>query len=123
MVLYKLKELARKFSIAVVVMAELKKAPENKKASNRMPQLSDLKDSGFTDHEADVVLFLYRPEYYDKTQSEYGGSLTWEAHIHIAKNGMGPLETFRLKALVHIQKFIEYDEDLFYEGQQTAETD
>jgi replicative DNA helicase len=54
-------------------------------------------------------MFLYRPEYYDITSNEMGESNRGETHVRIAKHRNGSLETIKLKALLHIQKFIEDD--------------
>ena len=75
-----------------------------------MPQLSDLRESGAIEQDADMVMFLYRPEYYDITANEMGESNKGETHVKIAKHRNGSLDTIKLKALLHIQKFIE-DED------------
>lgn len=72
-----------------------------------MPQLSDLRESGAIEQDADMVCFLYRPEYYDVTQNEMGESNRGETHVRIAKHRNGSLETIKLRALLHIQKFIE----------------
>ena len=72
-----------------------------------MPQLSDLRESGAIEQDADMVMFLYRPEYYDITANEMGESNKGETHVRIAKHRNGSLETVKLKALLHIQKFIE----------------
>jgi replicative DNA helicase len=54
-----------------------------------------------------MVMFLYRPEYYEITQDEMGDSNKGETHVRIAKHRNGSLETVKLRALLHIQKFIE----------------
>ena len=54
-------------------------------------------------------MFLYRPEYYDITANEFGESNKGETHVRIAKHRNGSLETIKLKALLHIQKFMEDD--------------
>src|SRR4051812_38945856 len=72
-----------------------------------MPQLSDLRESGAIEQDADMVMFLYRPEYYDITQDEHGDNNRGETHVRIAKHRNGSLETIKLRALLHIQKFIE----------------
>src|SRR5687767_11441658 len=72
-----------------------------------MPQLSDLRESGAIEQDADMVMFLYRPEYYDITANEFGENNKGETHVKIAKHRNGSLETIKLKALLHIQKFIE----------------
>lgn len=76
-----------------------------------MPQLSDLRESGAIEQDADMVMFLYRPEYYDITANEFGEQNKGETHVKIAKHRNGSLELIKLKALLHIQKFIEYDSD------------
>jgi replicative DNA helicase len=56
-------------------------------------------------------MFLYRPEYYDITSNEFGESNKGETHVRIAKHRNGSLENIKLKALLHIQKFVEADQD------------
>ena len=56
-----------------------------------------------------MVMFLYRPEYYDITANEMGESNKGETHVKIAKHRNGVLDTVKLKALLHIQKFVEDD--------------
>ena len=75
-----------------------------------MPQLSDLRESGAIEQDADMVMFLYRPEYYDITANEMGESNKGETHVRIAKHRNGSLETIKLRALLHIQKFVEDDD-------------
>jgi len=74
-----------------------------------MPQLSDLRESGAIEQDADLVMFLYRPEYYDITTNEMGENNRGETHVRIAKHRNGSLETIKLRALLHIQKFVEDD--------------
>ena len=83
---------------------------EKRKEGAKIPQLSDLRESGAIEQDADMVMFLYRPEYYDITANEMGESNKGETYVKIAKHRNGSLETIKLKALLHIQKFIE-DED------------
>ena len=78
-----------------------------------MPQLSDLRESGAIEQDADMVMFLYRPEYYDITSNEMGESNKGETHVRIAKHRNGTLETIKLRALLHIQKFNDMEEDDF----------
>jgi len=58
-------------------------------------------------------MFIYRPEYYDITSNEMGESNKGETHVRIAKHRNGSLETIKLKALLHIQKFTEFEGDDF----------
>ena len=81
-----------------------------------MPQLSDLRESGAIEQDADMVMFLYRPEYHDIHVTENGESNKGETHVKIAKHRNGSLETIKLKALLHIQKFIEEENQDFSFG-------
>ena len=74
-----------------------------------MPQLSDLRESGAIEQDADMVMFIYRPEYYEVMNNEHGESTHGETHIRIAKHRNGSLETIKLRAKLEIQKFEEWD--------------
>ncbi|MFM2336940.1 MAG: hypothetical protein RL115_133, partial [Bacteroidota bacterium] len=105
-----LKGLAKELSIPILALSQLSRAVETRSAGkdgNKMPQLSDLRESGAIEQDADMVMFLYRPEYYDITQNEHGENNRGETHVRIAKHRNGSLETVKLKALLHIQKFVE----------------
>ncbi|MEO8405957.1 MAG: DnaB-like helicase C-terminal domain-containing protein, partial [Chitinophagaceae bacterium] len=81
------------------------------KDGSRVPQLSDLRESGAIEQDADMVMFLYRPEYYDVTTNADGENTKGLTEVKIAKHRNGSLETVKLKALLHIQKFVNWDED------------
>jgi len=68
-----------------------------------------------------MVMFLYRPEYHDILVTENGESNKGETHVKIAKHRNGSLETIKLKALLHIQKFIEEENQDFGFGGLPAE--
>jgi replicative DNA helicase len=108
-----LKGLAKELQIPIVALSQLSREVEKRKEGNKMPQLSDLRESGAIEQDADLVMFLYRPEYYDITSNEMGESNKGETHVRIAKHRNGQLETIKLKALLHIQKFVEDDGDDF----------
>jgi replicative DNA helicase len=102
-----LKGLAKELSVPVIALSQLSREVEKRKDGNKMPQLSDLRESGAIEQDADMVMFLYRPEYYDITANEFGESNKGETHVRIAKHRNGSLETIKLRALLHIQKFVE----------------
>ncbi|MGZ3850217.1 MAG: replicative DNA helicase [Flavisolibacter sp.] len=105
-----LKGLAKELQVPIIALSQLSREVEKRKDGNKMPQLSDLRESGAIEQDADMVMFLYRPEYYDITQDEMGDNNRGETHVRIAKHRNGSLETIKLKALLHIQKFVEWDE-------------
>src|SRR5215475_9596222 len=110
-----LKQLAKELNVPIIALSQLSRAVETRKEGNKMPQLSDLRESGAIEQDADMVMFLYRPEYYDITANEFGESNKGETHVRIAKHRNGSLETIKLKALLHIQKFMD-DEGSDYTG-------
>jgi replicative DNA helicase len=104
-----LKGLAKELQVPIIALSQLSREVEKRKEGNKMPQLSDLRESGAIEQDADMVMFLYRPEYYDITANEFGESNKGETHVRIAKHRNGSLETIKLKALLHIQKFMDDD--------------
>lgn len=105
-----LKALAKELGIPIIALSQLSRAVETRKES-KMPQLSDLRESGAIEQDADMVMFIYRPEYYEVMNNENGESTKGETHIRIAKHRNGSLETIKLRALLHIQKFEEWEDD------------
>ena len=105
-----LKGLAKELQVPIIALSQLSRAVESRKEGNKIPQLSDLRESGAIEQDADMVMFLYRPEYYDINQNEMGESNKGETHVRIAKHRNGSLENIKLRGLLHIQKFIEEDE-------------
>lgn len=105
-----LKGLAKELQVPIIALSQLSRAVESRKEGNKIPQLSDLRESGAIEQDADMVMFLYRPEYYDINQNEMGESNKGETHVRIAKHRNGSLENVKLRALLHIQKFVEDDE-------------
>jgi len=111
-----LKALAKELSVPIIALSQLSRAVETRSAGkdgNKMPQLSDLRESGAIEQDADMVMFLYRPEYHDITQNEMGESNKGETFVRIAKHRNGSLETIKLRGLLHIQKFVEDEGDSF----------
>lgn len=105
-----LKQLAKELSVPIIALSQLSRAVETRKES-KMPQLSDLRESGAIEQDADMVMFIYRPDYYETYTNEQGESTRGETHIKIAKHRNGALDIVKLRALLHIQKFEEWDGD------------
>jgi replicative DNA helicase len=105
-----LKALAKELGIPIIALSQLSRAVETRKES-KMPQLSDLRESGAIEQDADMVMFIYRPEYYEVMNNEMGESTHGETHIRIAKHRNGSLETIKLRAKLEIQKFEEWESD------------
>jgi replicative DNA helicase len=104
-----LKGLAKELQVPIIALSQLSREVEKRKEGAKIPQLSDLRESGAIEQDADLVMFLYRPEYYDITANEFGESNKGETYVKVAKHRNGSLDTIKLKALLHIQKFIEDD--------------
>lgn len=109
-----LKALAKELSVPIIALSQLSRAVETRSAGKegmKVPQLSDLRESGAIEQDADLVMFLYRPEYYDMDTNAEGESIKGLTEVRIAKHRNGSLDTVRLRALLQIQKFTEWDED------------
>ncbi|ANE52608.1 replicative DNA helicase [Flavisolibacter tropicus] len=102
-----LKHLAKELQVPIIALSQLSREVEKRKDGNKMPQLSDLRESGAIEQDADMVCFIYRPEYYDVTQNEMGESNRGETHLRIAKHRNGSLETIVLRARLEIQRFFD----------------
>lgn len=89
-----LKELAKEMQIPVVGISQLSRAPERGRREPR-PQLSDLRESGAIEQDADVVIFIYRPEVYNPRDENLKG----EAEINVAKQRNGPTGLLKLAFL------------------------
>lgn len=100
-----LKKFAKEMGVPVIALSQLSRAVETRGNASKMPQLSDLRESGAIEQDADVVMFLYRPEYYDVNVNEMGESTRGETHIRIAKHRNGSLGLVTLIARLAIQRF------------------
>ena len=79
-----LKVLARELGVPVVALSQLSRAPEQR--PDKVPMLSDLRDSGSIEQDADIVAFIYRDDYYDDESDRPG-----EADLIVAKHRNGPI--------------------------------
>jgi len=99
-----LKAISMELKIPVVALSQLSRAVEQRGGDKR-PQLSDLRESGSIEQDADIVMFLYRPEYYNKMTTEDGRSTENLAEVIIAKQRSGPTGTVELLFRKNITRF------------------
>jgi len=100
-----MKELAKEMKIPVVGISQLSRAPEKMRAKP-IPQLSDLRESGALEQDADVVIFIYRPEYYNREDESLHGL----ADVIVAKQRNGPTGT---RTLAFLDKFARFNDREF----------
>lgn len=101
-----LKSIAKELDIAVVALSQLSRAVETRGGSKR-PQLSDLRESGSIEQDADLVLFLYRPEYYGLTEDEAGNPTQGVTEVIVAKHRNGALDQVQLQFMGRYMKFMD----------------
>jgi replicative DNA helicase len=103
-----LKNLAKELDVPVIALSQLSRAVETRGGEKR-PQLSDLRESGSIEQDADMVIFLYRPEYYGITEDETGNSVAGIGEVILAKNRAGSLDTIQLRFIGKFTKFADLD--------------
>jgi len=101
-----LKAIAKELNIPVIALSQLSRAVEQR-GGLKKPQLSDLRESGAIEQDADMVVFLYRPEYYGFDQDEDGNPTQGVAEIIIAKHRNGALDTVKTRFVGKFAKFVE----------------
>jgi replicative DNA helicase len=106
-----LKALAKELNVPVIALSQLSRAVETRGGSKR-PVLSDLRESGAIEQDADIVSFIYRPEYYkiDEWDDEERSPTAGQGEFIVAKHRNGGLENIRLKFIGHLGKFDNLEE-------------
>jgi replicative DNA helicase len=95
-----LKLLAKEIECPVIAISQLNRGPEQR--TDKRPQLSDLRESGSLEQDADVVILLHRDDYYDKESPRAG-----EADFIVAKHRNGPTDTVAVSAQLHLSRFVD----------------
>ena len=113
-----LKAIAKELSVPIIALSQLSRAVETRGNSKR-PQLSDLRESGAIEQDADMVMFIYRPEYYGLSEDENSQSTQGIAEVNVAKNRNGALKTVSLKFIGHLTKFTDLDSYDFVDESMT----
>jgi replicative DNA helicase len=113
-----LKALAKELNIPVIALSQLSRAVETRGGSKR-PLLSDLRESGAIEQDADIVTFIYRPEYYGLTEwdDEERTPCEGQAEFIVAKHRNGGLENIKLKFTGHLALFSDLDDEFGREFQ------
>jgi replicative DNA helicase len=107
-----LKGIAKELNVPILVLAQLSRSVETRGGTKR-PILSDLRESGSIEEDADMVWFIYRPEYYGILTDETGQDLRGAAELIVAKNRHGALESYRLRFHANNTRFVSWAEQYF----------
>ena len=114
-----LKGLAKELNIPIIALSQLNRSVENRGSADqkndpnsRRPQLSDLRESGAIEQDADMVCFIHRPEYYKIYTDENGNDIRGQAEIIIAKHRNGAVGDVRLRFIGEYTRFQNLDDEL-----------
>ena len=113
-----LKGLAKELNIPIIALSQLNRSVEQRVSSNpdspdsKRPQLSDLRESGAIEQDADMVCFIHRPEYYKIYKDQYGNDLKGIAEIIIAKHRNGAVGDVKLRFTSEYARFSNLDDNL-----------
>ncbi|WP_167613090.1 replicative DNA helicase [Maribellus sediminis] len=102
-----LKAIAKELDVPIIALSQLSRAVESREG--KRPQLSDLRESGAIEQDADIVCFIHRPEYFGITEDESGNSLLGVAEIIIAKHRNGATADVHLRFKKEMAKFSDMD--------------
>ena len=111
-----LKAIAKELNVPVIALSQLSRATEMRGGSKR-PQLSDLRESGAIEQDADIVAFIHRPEYYGINQDENGMPTAGMAEIILAKHRNGAVCDVNLRFLKEQARFADMDDSMLPPGQ------
>lgn len=104
-----LKAIAKELNVPIIALSQLNRSVETR-GGNKRPQLSDLRESGAIEQDADVVIFIHRPEYYGFLEDEEGNSTQGIAEIIVAKHRNGAVEDIKLRFRKEMAKFSDLDD-------------
>lgn len=106
-----LKGLAKELNIPILALSQLNRGVETREGNDKRPQLSDLRESGAIEQDADMVVFIHRPEYYKIYRDEHGNDVRGKAEIIIAKHRNGAVGSVLLTFRGEYARFQNLEED------------
>lgn len=104
-----MKSLAKELNVPIIALSQLNRSVETR-GGLKKPLLSDLRESGAIEQDADMVLFIYRPEYYKLEEFEDNTPAAGMAELIIAKHRNGALADIKLRFIAQFAQFADYDE-------------
>ena len=110
-----LKAIAKELNVPIIALSQLNRSVESR-GGNKRPQLSDLRESGAIEQDADLVAFIHRPEYYGLTVDEDGTPTEGMAEVIVAKHRNGAVDTIKLRFRKEQARFMDFDDDPGYTG-------
>lgn len=111
-----LKQLAKELNIPIVALSQLNRSVESRgtDSQSKRPQLSDLRESGAIEQDADIVCFIHRPEYYlHSSEDAEGHDIRGLAQFIVAKHRSGKVDDVKLRFVSQYARFQNWDEDYF----------
>ena len=104
-----LKAIAKELDLPIIALSQLNRSVEMRSGDKR-PQLSDLRESGAIEQDADIVMFIHRPERYGITEDAEGNSTIGMSEIIVAKHRNGAIGDIKLRFISEQAKFVDYDQ-------------
>lgn len=119
-----LKQLAKELDIPIIALSQLNRSVEQRDDKHgKRPQLSDLRESGAIEQDADIVCFIHRPEYYLKSGVDAeGNDISGLAEFIIAKHRSGSVEDVKMRFVRQFARFENWDDSQVFRGEKTRES-
>lgn len=110
-----LKQLAKELNIPIIALSQLNRSVESRQtgdAGSKRPQLSDLRESGAIEQDADIVCFIHRPEYYTRSDTDAeGNDIRGLAEFIVAKHRSGSVDTIKMRFKARLARFENWTEN------------